>query len=359
MKKIFLYIGLAATLLSAACKKDETRAILHQPAAAKGFATTSNQVVLSSANDSTMVTKFSWEAADYGFPAVVTYTLLFDVPSDTSGATGWANAIRVPIATDSLSKSWLGTDLNHILNQVGLDPGVAASIVVRLKIDVNQSSGTVSTVPSLISDLPLTVIPYHVKHAYPELYVAGDFLNPAWTPKEQGGWILASVLNDGSYEGYVNFPNTDNNFKLLAQPGWTGTVYGWGGSLTIMDPTNNGNLYFAGPGYCKVVANTKDLTLAIDKMQFRIAGDFNGWDLSATPMTFDAGTNLWTATGVTMTTNDTFKFEGNTNWTAEFGLDNKGNLVPSGGNIVALKTGTFTVTLDLSQGAGNYTYSVK
>jgi hypothetical protein len=60
-----------------------------------------------------------------------------------------------------------------------------------------------------------------------------------------------------------------------------------------------------------------------------------------------------------MTEGDTFKFEGNTNWTFEFGLDSKGNLVFSGGNIIAAKTGVFTVTLDLSQGAGNYTYSIK
>ncbi|HVV05326.1 MAG TPA: hypothetical protein VHC96_13940, partial [Puia sp.] len=100
-------------------------------------------------------------------------------------------------------------------------------------------------------------------------------------------------------------------------------------------------------------------TISYSPLQFRIAGDFNGWDLSATPMTFDAGTNLWTATGVSMTAGDKFKFEGNGNWTAEFGWDSKSNLVSGGGNIIAAKTGTYTVTLDLSQAAGNYTFSVK
>lgn len=333
--------------------------MLHAPASVNGFTATSSQIVLSSANDSTTVTKFSWNAADYGFSAVLTYTLLFDVPSDTSGATGWANAMKVTIATDSVSKSWLGTDLNHIVNQLGLDPGVASSIVVRLKIDANQSTGAASTVPSLFADLPLTVTPYHVQVVYPKLYVAGDFLNPTWTQKDQPGWVLASAKRNTAYEGYVNFPNTDNNFKLSAEADWNGLNYGWGGSLTKMDPTNNGNLYYHGPGYARVQADVGDLSISVTPAQFTIAGDFNSWNNTATPMTFDPATNLWTATGVSMTTGDKYKFEGNTSWTMEFGLDTKGNLVASGGNIIATKTGTFTVTLDLSQAAGNYVYSVK
>jgi hypothetical protein len=356
MNKIFLL--LVASCSFAACKKDETKAILKAPAAPSGFAASTNQIVLSSANDSTEVARFSWNATDYGFSAAVTYTLLFDVPSDTSGPTGWSNAMKVTIATDSLGKSWLGTDFNHLLNQMGLDPGVASTIVVRLRSDVNQSTGAASTVSPIYSDLPLTVTPYHVVLIYPKLYVAGDFLNPSWSQKDQPGWILASVKSDGSYEGYINFPNAGNSFKLCTQLDWNGTNYGWGSSGTTMS-TTGGNLWSAGPAYSRVVADTKYLTISYDPEQFRIAGDFNGWSLSATPMTFDASTNLWTATGVSMTAGDKFKFEGNANWTAEIGWDSKSNLVFGGGNIIAAKTGTFTVTLDLSQAAGNYTFSAK
>src|SRR5690242_2400845 len=99
MRYLFLLIW-ASGLLFASCKKDETRTRLKAPASPKGFAASASQIVLSSANDSAVVAKFSWEAADYGFPAAVTYTLLFDVPSDTSGAAGWANAMKVTVATD-------------------------------------------------------------------------------------------------------------------------------------------------------------------------------------------------------------------------------------------------------------------
>jgi len=350
-------IGLAIT----GCKKEETKAVLHSPAAISGFTVSTNTVVLSAANDSATVATFSWPALNYDAVVPVTYTLLVDQPSDTGGTAGWANAIKTTIATGSLKKSWLGTDFNVLLNQLGLTTGVASPVVVRLKADVNQSTGAASAVPSLYSDLSMTVTPYKIVLIYPKLYVAGDFLNPTWTQKDQPGWILASVLSDGSYEGYVNFPNANNNFKLCTQLSWNGTNYGWGGSATTISGSGTaGNCYFAGPGYCRVAADVNKLTISyIQTPQWFVSGDFNGWSKTAGLMTFDATTNLWTVTGVSMTAGDHFKFAGDPGWNSSYGVDAKGNLKFNGDNITAAKTGTFTVTLDLSQGAGNYTYSVK
>lgn len=350
--------------LAAGCKKDPAlTTTLHSPAGLSGFSVSSNQLVLSAANDSQTVATFSWQAPNYGYPASVTYTLLIDQPADTSGASGWANAIKVNVPTGSLTQAWLGTDFNKMMNQLGLPFGAASPVVVRLKADVNQSTGTASTVPTLYSDIPLTVTAYKIVLIYPKLYVAGDFLNPTWTQKDQPGWILASVKSDGSYEGYVNFPNASNKFKLCTQVSWNGTNYGWGGSATTISGSGTaGNCYFGGPGYCRVVADVNALTISYTPTSWAVAGAFNSWSLTANPMTFNATTNQWTATGVNMTAGDQFKFVGDTGWNDCFGEDAKGNFIfgnGSIGNIKAAKTGTFTVVLDLSQGAGNYTFSVK
>ena len=362
--KLRIIIAALLALFSMGCKKDlGSTATLRSPAALTGFSVSANQLVLSSANDSQTVATFKWPAPDYGFAAVVTYTLLIDQPSDTGGATGWANAVKVNIPTGSLAQSWLGTDLNHAMNQLGLPFGSSSPVVVRLKMDVNQSTGAASTVPTLYSDLAMTVTPYKVVLIYPKLYVAGDFLAPTWTQIDQAGWIVASVKSDGSYEGYVNFPNTDNNFKLCTQTSWNGTNYGWGGSgTTISGSGSAGNCYFKGPGYCRVVADVNALTISYTTTQWSVAGVFNGWSNTANPMTFSATTNQWTATGVNMTAGDEFKFVGDSGWNNCFGADAKGNFIfgnGSIGNVKAAKTGTFTVTLDLSKGAGNYTFSVK
>jgi hypothetical protein len=353
-------------LLAAGCKKDPAfTTTLHSPAGISGFSVSSNQLVLSATNDSQTVAIFNWQAPNYAYPAAITYTLLIDRPSDTSGATGWANAIKVNVPTDSLHQSWLGTDFNRMMNQLDIPFGAASPIVVRLKADVNQSTGAASTVPSLLSDIAMTVNAYKILLIYPKLYVAGDFLNPTWTQKDQPGWVLASVKSNSTYEGYVNFPNASNLFKLSTQLSWNGTNYGWGGSGTTISGVGTpdpGNCYFGGPGYCRVVADVDKLTISYTPTAWTVAGVFNGWSNTANPMTFDPATSQWTATGISMTAGDEFKFVGDSGWNNCFGQDDKGNFVygnGSIGNIKALKTGTFTVVLDLSKGAGNYTFSIK
>jgi hypothetical protein len=355
---ILFSIGLACIINS--CTKNDTNAVLNAPESVTGFTTTAPTVVLTSANDSMTVTDFKWQAPSYGFQAATTYTMIFDTPADTSGTNAWGNAIKMTMPTNSLEKSFLGMDFNTIMNQLGLPFDVASPVVVRLKSDINQSTGATSTVPSIYSDLGMTVTPYQVILIYPKLYVAGDFLVPNWTQLDQPGWTLASVKSDSYYEGYVNFPNTGNSFKLCTLPSWNGINYGWGGTgTTISGSSTAGNCYFGGPGYCKVAADVKALTISYTPTNWAVAGDFNAWSTSATPMTFSTVTNQWTATNVSLTAGSTFKFVGDPGWASSFGLDSKGNLAFGGGNIIAAKTGVFTVTLDLSQGAGNYSYSVK
>ena len=361
MKKLYIAI-LALAIGAAGCKKDLTQPVLHSPSGLSGFTVNSNNIVLSNANDSTIVAAFKWPATSYGLAVPVTYTLMIDQPSDTSGANAWSGAMKITISTDSLNKSWLGTDFNKLVNQLGLTPGVASPIVVRLTSDVNQSNGTASVVPTLYSDIAMTVTPYKIILIYPKLYLAGDFLVPNWTQKDQPGWILASVKSNGSYEGFVNFPNASNKFKLCTQLDWNGTNYGWGTSATTISGAGSaGNCYFGQVAYARVVADVNALTINYTPTSWAIAGDFNSWSTTANPMTFDANTNVWTATGITLTAgaNLGFKFVGDPGWATNFGVDAKGNLAYNGANIPITKSGTYTVTLDLSQGAGNYAWSLK
>lgn len=362
MKKILAIAALFTWLLSG-CSKNLPEAVLHSPSGVNNFAVSANTVVLSTANDSATVVVFSWQASSYGATVPITYTLQIDQPSDTSGANAWSNAINTTITTDSLTKSWLGTDFNHLLNLLGLPTGTASPIVARLKMDVPQSNGSASTVPTLLSTLSMTVTPYKVVLIYPKLYVAGDFLTPNWTQLDQPGWILASVLSNGVYEGYINFANATNNFKLCSELSWNGVYFGLGATQTQMGPGgSSGNLWYNGPAYARVVADANQLTINYTTTKWVVAGDFNSWSLTANPMTLNAGSNTWTATGVQMTAGNQWKFVGDSGWNNCFGLDSKGNFVfgnGSVGNFTVTKTGTYTVTLDLSHGAGNYTYSVQ
>src|SRR5882724_6365772 len=149
-------------LLFGSCKKDEVKAVLTVPGSIPSFTSSASSVVLSSTNDSTTVVKFNWLSPYYGFSAVVSYTLYFDLPADTSGANAWANAIKVTTATNANQQAYLGTDFNHIMNQLGLPFGSASTIVIRLKAELNQSTGAASLVPTLYSTISMSVTPYKV-----------------------------------------------------------------------------------------------------------------------------------------------------------------------------------------------------
>ncbi|HXB91980.1 MAG TPA: SusE domain-containing protein [Puia sp.] len=365
MKKLYNLIfslGLLA-LVSTGCKKNMPVTQLNSPGAITGFSSTASTLTLSSANDSQSVVTFKWSQPSFGYAAIVTYTLLIDQPSDTAGAKGWANAIKMTLSSGTVQQAFLGTDFNHIMNQLGLPFGTPSPVVVRLKADVNQSTGAASTVPSLISDLPMTVTAYKIVLIYPKLYVAGDFLNPNWTQIDQPGWTLASVLSNGVYEGYVNFVNSGNSFKLCTQLNWNGTNYGWGGTATTISGSGSaGNCYSNGPNYSRVVADVNGSTISYTPVKWVIAGDFNNWSVTANPMTFNTTTNQWTATGVNFVAGKQFKFVGDPSYNSCFGSDAKGNLTFGNGNVgnfTSANSGSYTVTLDLSQAAGNYNYSVK
>lgn len=352
---IFIAIG---SLALVGCKKDEQRAVLKQgtflTTASAGLTASSSTLVLDSTNAAnTKALTFTWPAVNFNTSVAVTYTLQIDSVNGSFAKPQTATLIN------GLSKSYTVADFNALLATLGLTPGVAGQIEVRVKASVLQSTGVASTAADVYSNIVnLTVTPYKIIIIYPKLYVAGDFLNPTWTQINQPRWILASVLSDGTYEGYINFPNAGNNFKLCSAPNWNAINYGWGTSATTMSPTG-GNLYSAGPAYCKVVADVNALTISYTTTKWVLSGTFNSWSTSATPMTFDATTNLWTVTGVSLTAGDNVKFVGDAAWATNFGLDAKGNLAYNGGNIPVATTGVYTVTLNLSGGAGSYTYSIK
>ena len=368
MKNIFnqCFAVFLFAMLFFSCKKDETKEVLVLPKAVSGFTSSTNSLVLSASNDSASVVSFKWAAPNYGAKVPVGYTLQFTVPSDTTGSTAWSKAKSIVIASDSLQKTFLGTDFNALLaTQLGLPTNVVNTIVVRLVADV-KTAAAVSTVASIYATLTLTAKPYNAIVVYPALLVKGG--NSWVTPATRtNAYLLASEKYDNKYEGYLNLPNADgwggDALQLISST--TGSVYGWGSSSTTMS-IGGGNLWFTpSPNYMKVNADITALTITYTPVKFFLSGDHNGWSTSATPMTFNSATNKWVATNVSLTAGKVFVFTSNGTYDISYKVDATGKLIyagpPSwaGNNIAVTQTGVFTVTLDLSGGAGNYQYSIQ
>jgi len=366
--KLILPVMLFCGMLGA-CKKDMEQAVLVPPSKIEGFSVTNSQLVLTSATDDSKVITFKFKEPDFGSKVVATYTLQFDAPSDTSGANAWGNAVEVILAPDSTQKTFLGKDFNALVaTQLGFPTGVESKLAVRLKAEINQTSGEATSVKPVYATLTVAVNPYKALVVYPALVVKGgnSWITPAVADRADG-YVLTSVGFNTKYEGYLNLPNADgwsgDAFKLISST--DGKEYGWGTSATTLS-VGGGNLWLTpSPNYMKVNVDLSAMTINYTPAKFYISGDDNGWSTSATPMTYDATNKVWKATNVALTAGKALVFTCNGGYDISYKVNAEGKLVFAGAptwagtNIIASKTGVFTVTLDLSKGDGNYSYSIK
>jgi len=362
MKKYLIKaIGvILASALITSCVKEAEITVLGVVNFPQTFTSSTNSLVMTAENDSVNVIDFNWAAVSYGIKAAVTYSLQFDLPSDTSGVDAWSKAIDFPVGDDILIKGLMGYDINGIaINGLGLEAGVVSKIVVRVKSYVDR--------PAYSNAIALDVNPYTppvVVVGYPSIWVAGDFQgwNPATAP------TIVSVPDDSLYEGYVYIPAGGTlQYKYYGQPSTNPVTFGNGGSGTLV---KNGGANFTAPseGYYELSANLKTMKWTATKTTWSILGDASpGLWATDTQMDYDVAKQVWTVTA-NMKAAGSFKFRANNAWKIDFGIDAAGNLAyadnplyPYNGTLLNLTVpadGNYTITLDLHI-AGQYTYKLK
>ncbi len=354
MKKIFynlFLISIIVTLFSA-CKKDEVKTILKKEVP-PALTASQPSVVLSSANAADTVEAFDWSRSDYGYSAAVSYTLQI-----AKAGTNFTAAKEISTG-NSTSIKYSGADFNQIALILGLTPGSAQQLDVRVKSTLTDSLIIYS------NNLPIAITPYFVIINYPSLWVPGDYQNwdPGSAPK------ISSKAANGIYEGYVYFPAGGTlQFKYTSDPDWNHTAYGWvsstvnGNIVTGTFSTSGGNLFVPSAGYYVLKANTNSNTWYAKQTTWGIIGDAptlsNNWS-NDVPMTYDVATKVWSVTTTFGPGN--FKFRANSDWndgTNNFGDDGADLSLDYGGANIPITAGTHTVILDLHI-PGNYTYTIQ
>jgi hypothetical protein len=186
---------------------------------------------------------------------------------------------------------------------------------------------------------------------YPMLYVPGSY--QGWDPAKTTT-VLKSVASDNKFEGFLNFPDANTEFKFCQNPDWT---VNWGddGANGTLE-ANGANIVAADAGYYKLNVDVNAMTYTIVKTTWGIIGSAtaNGWN-SDEPMTYDATNDLWSIV-IDLTAGEV-KFRANSGWDINFGDDGaNGTLEPGGANIAIPVAGRYTVTMKL--GAPDYTYTI-
>lgn len=362
MRTIVYLLLLPVLFIAGACEKQGDEWTLRPETFRQASLTGSaSSVVLEPANENDTVLRFQWSEAMMGEQAIVSYSLEIDVPADT-GANAWAAARRFSFGPKAYTYAFAGKDLNNLLNSMGLTPGIANTVVARVRADVNQRDGSASTVAPVYSNtLSQEIVSYSLS-----LYVPGDYQgwSPATAPQ------LAPVDGRaGLYEGYVNIRGTGKQyFKYTNAPDWDHTNYGDGGGGTFSTDGLAEGLSVPEGGYYYLTANLNTNTWTARKITWSILGGATpgGWDTD-TPMSYDEVNQVWTVT-CNMIANGSFKFRTNNEWVLDFGKDNTGKLhyannpfldyTPGIQDLTVPEDGNYTLILDLHV-PGNYTYSLQ
>ncbi len=114
-----------------------------------------DNVMLSEDNADLIVITFTWPEVDYHIDAPVTYTLQFTTPADTVGTTSWGNVTKIEADDDILTKSLLGSELNTIALNLGIERDSTGTIIIRVKSFVDRAAYS--------DPLAISVTPYTVK----------------------------------------------------------------------------------------------------------------------------------------------------------------------------------------------------
>jgi hypothetical protein len=359
MKKIFIksLLVIFAITLFASCKKEAEKTKLIVITFPQTFTASNNVAVLATTNDSVSAITFTWTSVSYGIKAPVTYTLQFDVPSDTIGTSPWSKATEYVVGDDLLNKNILGVDLNKIaVTGLGLPTGSSSRILVRVKSFVDR--------PAYSNVLILDIKPHIIFSGYPSLWVPGDY--QGWDPTAAP--TIVSVNSNLIYDGFIYIPaGAGLNFKFINAMDWNHIIYGDAGNGSFSTNGLGAALSVPTDGYYEFIANLNTLKWTATKTTWSILGDATpgGWSTD-TQLTYDVTNKVWTVTA-NMVSNGSFKFRANNAWAIDFGIDAAGKLAyadnpilgnnPAISNITVPSSGNYTITLDLHT-AGSYTYKL-
>lgn len=360
MKLYFNILFFAVAIIAglSGCKKDETQVKLNVTGASVTLVSDKSNLVLLQNEAANDALTFNWDAAEFGYPAAVTYTLQF-----AKKGTDFANIAQVVVGKD-LSKSFTGGVLNQKLLEI-ISYEVETDISVRVKATVAESAPVVY---SNVLDIKITL--YHAVIDYPfpkALWVAGNYQgwNPGAAPK------IVDKDADGqtgkAYEGYINFVDgAPHEFKLVKGNDWGFGDFGSPAPGVLSNGGNNLSIPTEAGVYL-LKANTADLNWSYTLIKkWAVTGSATplGWPAGpeGTPgqdhtMNFDPMTGVYSIT-LNLSAGE-LKFRANDAWSLNFG-DNENDNYPDygGNNIVIGAAGNYTITLDLSV-AGNYAYTIK
>jgi starch-binding outer membrane protein SusE/F len=331
---------------------------------------TGTTMVLSPANASVTATTIVWDPSTNAVQTAPSYTVEI-----AKGGTNFATPKQIGTTTSKYLALTV-EQLNGFMDPLVYTPYVQANVDLRIKSTVGTAANAIVSYSNVIT---LKVTPYST--ALPKIGVPGN--HQGWAPTNTATLPLMASSGYGktNYEGYMSL-NGDYKFLSPKPDGtfdWGTTDWGDDGSFSgVLKETNESNCN-AAAGYYLVKANTAatgtgSLQYSASPITWSVCGSATplGWPASQGiagqdhDMTYNSTTKKWTVTLV-LTGGGELKFRANDRWDVNLGKfdaskinnDYGGeDMSYSGGNIPVATSGTYTITLDLSNPRA-YKYTIQ
>lgn len=280
-----------------------------------------------------------------GYTLDADYSNLFKADNHT------AKEVIFPVAFDGLKTQTYGGTTFLVHAPVG-------GAMLPLDYGIAGGWGGVRTTSAIVDKFPaigtgaVIVAPNPGNTTYPLLYVPGGY--QGWDPTKTST-VLASEHVDGKYEGYLNFLDSNTEFKFTDGPSWD-VNYGDTGADGVLDAGGD-NIKVADPGFYKIDVDLNNLTYTLLKTDWGLIGSAtpDGWN-SDQNMTYDPASNSWSVQ-LDLVPGEV-KFRANDAWDLNYGDDGADAILEkNGANIVITTGGNYKLTLFLDK--PDHTYSIE
>ena len=331
--KILALLAICFIALFSSCKKDGVQVVATD--GTKPVLTASaTKMDLMEADSANKALDLKWQKSDFGYNAAVAYFLQFSFKDSAFKKS--AEQAMGPL----LSKSFTVADFNKLMLSLKFPAGVADTVFVRVRSEITKNVFQYSDPVSIVAT------PYMAERviSYPALFVPGAY--QGWSPDASVIAKLYSVNSDKAYEGYVNYTDAVNEFKITPEPKWDnsyGSVTNTGNEGT-MQYNGGGNFSVAPGGYYLLTANTATNVWKATLNNWGIIGDAaNGWgDNDDIMFDFDPATQTLTKT-LDLKAGQ-IKFRTNHKWDLNIG---RNGIYGNNDNFLIAVAGTYKITLDL------------
>lgn len=328
MKRFRIELILLAILTVAlnSCTKEEVRAVLN-PSVALAPTVSKTSVVLTKAGVGQDALTISWPKPDYGYVASPTYKIYIDKNSDFS------TAAVLSIGGD-LSKTFKTEELNALLTNLKLVPGVASTISIK----VEAVLGSAKSITSSVISVSATSYTAYLDLSTTWGVVGSGFNN--WGAFPDAPFFTTKTAN--VLVAYVTLVNGEIKFRQDNK--WDNNL---GGDGTASGLKSGGDNIPVTAGDYKITLNLSSNSYSIVKFSWGIVGSaYNNWGADGPDFkfTYDDATDQWRA--IVKLKAGEFKIRKNNDWAVNYGDDGANGTLDAGGANIVSTAGKYIVTFN-------------